>query len=91
MVQKSQDREPVVELTARLAQKHDIPFEDAAEMALRKFYCLGPHDGIWGGSDAAVGMGYENRHDEDNLLGEIAADVAHEAAVPVAPAPGMGR
>jgi len=53
-------------------------FEVVAEKALRAHYCLGPRDGIWGGSDAAVEMGYRGRSEDEDLLSEIARGLVPE-------------
>ena len=73
------DRPVVIELAMQLY--NDNPRRNkntAARQALQRFYSLDSHDGIWGGSDAAVCMGYPDVAPEENVLDRIMLDVAQQ-------------
>jgi hypothetical protein len=86
------DRPEVISRAAAiLRDRPEVPPRDAAHATLMDFYGLADGDGIYGGSEAALCMGYDGRDYDDNLLDEIVADVAEEAASQVSdvtPGPG---
>ena len=73
------DRPRVIKLAKTyMSRTPGLSALDAANRALNRFYDLSADDGIWGGSDAAIGMEYRGPSDENNLREQIAADVVEE-------------
>lgn len=73
------DRPALQQLTreAMLAAP-SLSAKQAAEQSLRAFYQLDPSEGIWGGSDAAICMGYTSTSADENVFERIAASLAAE-------------
>ena len=71
---------PFVHATAlALRQQHpEWTAAQAAERALRDFYRLSSSDGIWGGSEAAICMGYAGHSEDTDLFEQVAAAQAAE-------------
>jgi hypothetical protein len=73
------DRPAVYQLALAIKREScALPNSQVAAQALREFYDLTPADGIWGGSEAAICMGYAGHSEEVNLFEAIAADLAAE-------------
>lgn len=73
-------RMKVVDLAATLAANAAISNVEAARKALRRVFGLGEADGIWGGSTAAIDMGFAGHPESIDLIDWIAEGVAMEAA-----------
>ena len=73
------DRPAVIELATKLHR--DVARytkKQAALAAIQSFYDLALQDGIWGGSIAAVCMGYAECSTDENVLERIVKSVAQE-------------
>ena len=70
------DRRAVIDLAQNIASESPaMTSVDAAAHALRQFYSLTSSDGIWGGSQAAICMGYFDKSSDEDLFERIARDV----------------
>lgn len=70
-------REPVLELAKQhMSSGRCKSAEGATALALRELLHLSDRDGIWGGSDAAIALGYRGHLDTEDLLDVITADLA---------------
>ncbi len=73
------DRPVVRRIALALRKQHpELTTVQAADSALRDFYRLTASDGIWGGSEAAICMGYAGHSDDTDLFEQIAADLGAE-------------
>lgn len=73
------DRPAVLAIALALRQRHpELTAAQAADSALRDFYLLNSSDGIWGGSEAAICIGYAGHSEDQDLFVRIAADLAAE-------------
>lgn len=70
------DKNTVLQLAAEIQKTSGRDSRESADAALRQHYGLAPRDGIYGGSEAAICMGWTSASEDDDLMEKIIDEVA---------------
>lgn len=72
------DKDTVLQLAAVIQKTTGHDSRQSAEAALRQHYRLASCDGIYGGSEAAICMGWTSASEDDDLIEQIITEVELE-------------